>query len=27
VLDGFDAAYRRALEKFQSPVNRGHDFA
>jgi DNA-binding MarR family transcriptional regulator len=27
VLDGFDAAYQRASDKFQSPLNRGHGFA
>jgi DNA-binding MarR family transcriptional regulator len=25
ILDGFDAAYQRAWEKFQSPLNREHD--
>jgi DNA-binding MarR family transcriptional regulator len=25
ILDGFDAAYQRAWEKFESPLNRGHD--
>lgn len=25
ILDGFDAAYQRAWEKFQSPLSRGHD--
>jgi DNA-binding MarR family transcriptional regulator len=25
ILDGFDAAYQRAWEKFQSPLNRGHN--
>jgi DNA-binding MarR family transcriptional regulator len=27
VLDGFDSAYQRASEKFQSPLNRGHDLS
>jgi DNA-binding MarR family transcriptional regulator len=27
ILDGFDAAFQRAWEKFQSPSNRGHDLA
>ena len=26
VLDGFDAAYKKASDKFQSPLNRGRDF-
>lgn len=26
VLGGFDAAYRRAWEKFRSPLTRGHEF-
>jgi DNA-binding MarR family transcriptional regulator len=27
ILDGFDAAYQRAWEKFHSPLSRGHDLA